>query len=246
MNRLCRPSLDFFVVLLSFALSVVHSISGGDPIMTDAKPDRDSQGVAGESVRLPPPRLDSEVSVEQTLLRRRSVREYTTEPLTLAHVSQVLWAAQGITDERRGFRAAPSAGATFPLETYVAAGRVKDLPAGFYKYHPDSHTLTRAIAQDVRFGLSGAALGQEMIRDAPASLVFAAVYERTAERYGDRAVRYVHMEAGHAAQNVYLQVVALDLGTVVVGAFDDASVKKVLQLPRNEAPLYILPIGHPR
>ncbi len=246
MNRHGHWSCPFFVLLLMVVLSAVHSASRGESIMTEAKPDRDSRGVSGESIPLPSPRLESEVSVEKALLRRRSVREYTTEPLTLAQVSQVLWAAQGITDERRGFRAAPSAGATYPLETYLAAGRVKDLPAGFYKYHPDSHTLTRAIGQDVRFGLSGAALGQEMIRDAPASVVFSAVYDRTAERYGDRAVRYVHMEVGHAAQNVYLQVVALDLGTVVVGAFDDRSVKTVLQLPRNEAPLYILPIGHSR
>jgi len=192
---------------------------------------------------LPQPRFNSETSVEQALLRRRSIRSYKDEPLTLAEVSQLLWAAQGITEPAKGFRTAPSAGALYPLELYLVVGDVKGVAKGVYKYNPEKHSLLRVVGGDLREELSKAALGQPWVRRGAVVLVFSAVYERTTRRYGDRGARYVHMEVGHAAQNVYLQAVSLGLGTVVVGAFDDEQVRKILGMPRDEQPLYIMPVG---
>ena len=197
-----------------------------------------------EVVKLPKPQHDSKTSIEKTLAKRRSVRDYKNEPLTLAQVSQLLWAAQGVTNPR-GFRTAPSAGATYPLETYVVVGNVTNLSPGIYKYRPQKHELIRTVRGDKREELSSAALGQSWVRQAPVVMVFGAIYERTTGRYGDRGIMYVHMEAGHAAQNVSLQAISLGLGTVMVGAFHDHSVKRIMNLKTDEKPLYIVPIGKP-
>lgn len=194
---------------------------------------------------LPEPLLVGDTSLEETLEARRSVRAFRDEPLGLEAVAQLLWSAQGVSDEGRGFRTAPSAGATYPLETYLVAGSVDGLEPGVYRYDPDTHTIALTVAGDVRGDLAAAALSQRFIAEAPATVVFACVYARTAGRYGERAERYVHMEAGHAAQNLSLQSVALGLGTVPVGAFDDDRVASLLELPRDEAPLYVLPVGRP-
>jgi len=196
-----------------------------------------------EFVQLPPPKLDGSMSLEKAILQRRSVRTYTSEPLTISQISQLLWAAQGVTEPKRGLRSAPSAGALYPLEVYVVAGKVDGLAPGVYKYHAEGHKLLKTADKDKRAELVDAALGQSCVRDAPASIVFSAVYERTRARYGERASRYVHIETGHAAENVCLQAVALKLGSVCVGAFDDSEVRKVLSLPSEEQPLYILPVG---
>lgn len=193
-------------------------------------------------IKLPEPKYDSETSIEEALLERRSIREYKDEPMTLSEVSQLLWAAQGITDPR-GFRTAPSAGATFPLEVYVVVGDVNNLSEGIYKYKPHEHELERVVEGDKRVELCDAALGQRCVEEGAIVIVFSAVYERTTGRYGDRGVRYVHMEVGHAAQDVYLQAVSLNLGTVVVGAFSDDEVKKIINMPDEERPLYIMPVG---
>ena len=199
---------------------------------------------AGDEVRivLPEPRYSSDVSVEEALLERRSVRSYAQRALSLEEVSQLLWAAQGMTDPR-GFRAAPSAGATYPLEVYVVVGDVEGVAQGIYRYLPQQHELVRVVAGDLRGDLARAALNQQWVADGAIDIVFTAVYERTTMRYGKRGIRYVHMEAGHAAQNVYLQAVALKLGTVVIGAFDDSRVTEILKLPGGEVPLYIMPVG---
>ena len=193
-------------------------------------------------VKLREPRYDSDVSLEQTLLQRRSVRDYTNEPLSLQQVSQLLWAAQGITD-LRGLRTAPSAGALYPLEIYLVVGDVENLARGVYHYQPVGHTLTKVLDGDLRAKLAAAALGQGCVKEGAINIVFTAVYERTTQKYGERGIRYVHMEVGHAAQNVYLQAVALNLGTVVIGAFHDDQVREILSLPQQEQPLYIMPVG---
>jgi SagB-type dehydrogenase family enzyme len=141
------------------------------------------------------------------------------------------------------FRTAPSAGALYPLEVYIVAGNVSGLPAGVYKYKHKGHELLRISAGDKRKELCRAALGQEAIKDAGAVMVFTVVYERTTVKYGERGKRYVYMETGHAAQNVYLEAESLNLGTVAIGAFTDSEVKKVLNLPEKEEPLYLMPIG---
>jgi SagB-type dehydrogenase family enzyme len=194
------------------------------------------------AIKLPPPRLDSPTSIESALRRRRSVREFDRKPVTLLEVSQLLWAAQGLTD-LEGKRTAPSAGALYPLEVFLVAGEEGDLPAGVYRYRPQGHDLLLMAEGDKRAKLAAAALEQDWLADAPVTIVLAAVFERTARKYKQRAERYVQLEVGHAAQNVHLQAVALDVGTVVVGAFDDAEVKQVLSLAANEQPLCLMPIG---
>lgn len=199
---------------------------------------------SGDALSLPAPRQDSGFSLERALHERRSVREFGKTALTQDEVSQLLWAAQGITS-RDGLRAAPSAGALYPLELYLVAGVVRDLDPGVYRYAPAGHKLVKIIAGDQRHKLAAAAHGQDSVADAAAMLVFTAVERRTTRKYGSRGVRYVHIETGHAAQNVFLQATALGLGAVVVGAFDDDAVGALLQLPQGETPLYLMPLGRP-
>ncbi|MCD6219276.1 SagB/ThcOx family dehydrogenase [Candidatus Calescamantes bacterium] len=197
----------------------------------------------GEMIKLPAPFLKGKISVEEAILRRYSVREYLSAPLNLKEVSQLLWSAQGITGKDSFKRASPSAGATYPLEVYVVSGNVEGLEPGVYKYHPSTHSLEFHLKGDKRGPLALAALGQRWVSESAIDLIFTAVYSRTTFRYGKRGVRYVNMEVGHAAENLSLQCVSLGLGTVMVGAFYDEKVKKVLNLPKEEEPLYILPVG---
>ncbi len=191
------------------------------------------------------PRTSGPVSVEEALARRRSIREYADEPLTMDQVMQLLWAAQGITNAVYGFRTAPSAGGTYPLEIYVVTkpSGVVGLEAGIYRYEPREHALIRMISGDFSGQLMAAALDQEWVGAAPVNLVITAVLERTTGKYGERGVRYVWQETGHAAQNVYLQAVALGLGNVVIGGFHDTEVQRILELSDLEKPAYVIPVG---
>lgn len=201
-----------------------------------------SAALANPTLALPPPRTKGEVSLEHCLLKRRSVRNYRNTALSLADISQLLWVAQGITAE--GYlRTAPSAGALYPLEIYLAAGNVDGLSPGLYYYHPERHELVLVKPRDLRCELARAALGQDCVANGAAIILFAAVYARTSAKYGQRAARYVHMEAGHAAQNVCLQATARGLGTVTVGAFEDDEVKRVAALPDSHEPIYMMPVG---
>jgi SagB-type dehydrogenase family enzyme len=182
------------------------------------------------------------MAVERVLHRRRSFREFSQVALGLSELSQLLWAAQGLTSPD-GRRTAPSAGALYPLEVYVVAGDVTDLAAGVYRYAPADHGLVWVAEGDRRRALAAAALDQDWMVSAPAALLIAAVLERTARKYHARGEQYVHFEAGCAAQDVALQAVALGLGTVVVAAFDDGEVAKVVALRSDERPLAILPVG---
>ena len=206
-------------------------------------------------IKLPSPELKGNVSLEETIVRRRSVRRYRGEPLDLSQLSQILWSAQGVTGSR-GFRAAPSAGATYPLEIFVVVGRqgliaseskqpAQELQAGVYHYEVDSHSLILHKATDLRPDLARATLDQEFIIDAPVDIVICALYHRTSYRYGKRGERYVHIEVGHAGENIHLQAVALGLATVEVGAFHDEEVRKVLGVDEQIKPLYIMPVGKP-
>jgi SagB-type dehydrogenase family enzyme len=195
-----------------------------------------------QMIDLPKPIQAGQYSLGQLLQQRRSLREYSNEPVNLTHVSQLLWAAQGITDTR-GLRTAPSAGALYPLELYVVAGNVTGLEAGVYHYQIHSHSLVQHVSGDKRHALAQAAYMQSWLSEAPVVIVFSADYKRTSKKYGARAERYVQIETGHAAQNLFLQAGDLDLGSVVVGAFYDDAVAEVLQLPSGFKPLVLMPVG---
>ena len=201
------------------------------------------QKTGDEIILLPKPKYTSNTSIEEALNKRRSVRDYKKEPLSLAEVSQILWSAQGITDKSDQLRTAPSAGALYPLEIYLSAANVKDLAAGVYKYNPQNHTLKKILAGDKRIEISNASLRQESIESSSALVIIAAIYERTSVKYGKRTERYVNMEVGHVGQNIYLQAVSLGLGTVMIGAFEDDKLKKALDLPADEFPLAVYPLG---
>jgi SagB-type dehydrogenase family enzyme len=220
------------VLTVSFFLNMAVLNAAGGEIMPQEN-----------KIVLPQPRYRSAMSIEEAIVKRRSVRSYLGKPLKLEDVSQLLWSAQGITDQKRKFRAAPSAGALFPLEIFLVVGNVTSLKEGIYRYDPFKHEIIMAKEGDFRNALSLASLGQSCVKNGAISIVVSAVYGRITGKYGERGIRYTYMEAGHAAQNVYLQAEALELGTVVVGAFLDDKVKELIDMKEEETPLYILPVG---
>lgn len=222
------------------AAALVGCADGATP--TQAPPTTASPLVPATETRteLPTPPKAGPLSLEAAIAKRRSVRDYAPHEPSAEEIAQLLWAAQGITDARTGFRAAPSAGALYPLEVYAV------LRQGVYRYLPEGHALVKVREGDWRQALYVAGLAQSPILEASLVIVVAAVYERTRVKYGDRAERYVMLEAGHAAQNILLQAVALGLGGVPIGAFHDEAVQQALGCPADHRPLYIIPIGVPR
>jgi len=199
---------------------------------------------------LPSPSTDGDLSVESALENRRSQRDFQDKALSVDQLSQILWAAYGITSPRPdapnmrgGLRTSPSAGALYPLEVYAIVGNVDGIEPGAYKYISEEHKIIMVAGGDVRDSLAGAALRQNMISEAPAAIFYSAVFSRTTERYGERGRSFVFIELGHSAQNVYLQAEALQLGTCAIGTVTE-SARDVLNLPEEEEPLYILPIGY--
>ena len=189
-------------------------------------------------IKLPTPKEKGDVSLEETIKKRRSERNLSDKALTLEEIGQLLWACQGITNRQYGFRAAPSASATYPLDIYLAS------TDGLFYYIPETHSLRRIKTKDIRPALSQACLGQSFVRDAAVNIIICAEFERTTSRYGKRGENYVYIEVGHVAENVHLQAVALGLGSVPVGAFSDDSVKEVLGISEEIMPIYIIPVGH--
>ena len=219
------------VGMLVLGLLAVASCGPSDPPSTSPAP-------IGPLHPLPDPMVPDRGSVEAAIAERRSVRGFDGHPLSDAEVGQLLWAAQGITGPD-GERAAPSAGATYPLEVYVATAE------GVAHYRVAEHALDDHREGDLRAALAEAALGQGWIADAPLVVAITGVLERLEARYDERAERYLLLEAGHAAQNVLLQATTLELVGVPVGAFDDDAVRAVLELPADRQPLYLLPVGAP-
>lgn len=187
---------------------------------------------------LPKAKMRGVISLEEAISKRRSVRTFKPKELNVSQISQLLWSAQGVTNEKRRFRAAPSAGALFPIDIYIAK---RD---GIFHYERASHGLLATGSRDVRAELAVAALGQSFISEAPVSIIIAAVRNRVTSRYGERGNRYIDIEVGHVAENIHLQAVALGLASVPVGAFDDGAVTEVLALPSGVEPLYIIPVGY--
>ncbi len=234
-NKLTEVFLLVIFLVTGLAVSAC-----GDTLTLSAT--EETTGMELQVINLPEPRYTSDVSLEECLLNRRSVREYTGDPVTLPELSQLLWAAQGITNEY-GHRTAPSAGGLYPLEIYVFAGNVDGLEPGIYRYLAEEHGLILITAGDKRTELAVASLDQEWVEQGALDFVITGVWQRTTEKYGDRGTRYVYMESGHAAQNICLQAAAMELGTVTIGAFHDDQIRELLDLPEGEDPLYVMPVG---
>lgn len=204
-------------------------------------------------ILLPLPLARKEVmSVEQALLHRRSVRDFLNRSVSLTELSQILWACYGLTSGSRDYKTTPSAGATYPLDIYVVVkensvvlDNEKFVDAGVYRYVPERHSLTLVRGGDYSQSLMKACLGQRWVREAVFNIVIVAVFERTTSYYGERGERYVWIEVGHAAQNVYLEATALGLGCVAIGAYYDDIVADIIGLEEG-VPAYILSIGVPR
>ncbi len=198
-------------------------------------------------INLAPPLLDGKKTLEEVMSKRRSVRNFDSGSITMEAFSTLCWAGQGITSTKGRYRAAPSAGALYPIFLYAALGEtgVENIGAGVYLYNPEEHALERLTENDVRRALAGAALGQMWMSHAAVMFIVAVEYPRITRKYGDRGILYAHYEAGHVAQNILLEAVALDLAGCEVGAFDDYAVMEKAGLPDAHEPLLIISVGHP-
>jgi len=199
----------------------------------------------GEKIMLPSPSKKGKVSVEEAIENRRTVRSFKPDSIAVSDLSQLLWAAQGITDTSRGLRSAPSGGALYPLDVYAVIGKngVKGMAEGVYRYHPESHSIEKLAERDRRDELTRAALGQNWMAQAPVIFVITAEYKRINKKYGNRGIRYARIEVGHVGQNIFLQAESLGLGAGIVGAFNDQEVANVIDALTDHEPLSIMPVG---
>jgi SagB-type dehydrogenase family enzyme len=202
-----------------------------------------------KTIKLPAPAKQGSVSLEQALTQRRTHRSFQAKPISLEQLSQLLWAAYGVTGSKYGIalKTAPSAGATYPLDIYVVVGKeaVKKLEPGVYRFIPKGHSLEHLKSGDRRRAAASAALGQMWAAEAPVMFIIAAQYERCTAKYGQRGKTYTHIEAGCVGQNIFLQAEALGLKAGIVGAFDDDALARNLGIPADQPPLLLMPVGHP-
>ncbi|OGS21809.1 MAG: hypothetical protein A2252_06535 [Elusimicrobia bacterium RIFOXYA2_FULL_39_19] len=196
------------------------------------------QVLLADLISLPLPVLKSSTSLEECILKRRSVRQFKNKDLTLEQISQLLWAGQGITDTKNKLKSAPSAGALYPIDLYVVTSK------GVFSYTADGHKIARTLRADLRQGLSNACQGQTFIAEAGITIIITATLSKTTWRYGEKGIRFASLEAGHVAQNILLQAVPLKLNAIPVGQFNDKEVKALLELPTEQLPIYIIPIGY--
>ncbi len=196
-------------------------------------------------MNLPKPVTDGNVSLEQTIKNRRTIRSFESKSLGIEQLSQILWAAQGITEDRGFKRAAPSGGALYPMDIYTVTGSngVENLNPGIYHYEPANHSVNLITEGDLRNEVASASLWQSWMSRAPVNLVVTADYSRICSKYGERGVRYAMIEAGHVGQNIFLQAVAIGLGAGIVGAFDDNKLISIMNIPKNHEPLLVMPVG---
>ena len=197
---------------------------------------------------LPSPQLSGNMSVETAIQNRRSVRSFSNQALNISSISQILWSAQGITDNQSNLRATPSAGQVYPLEMYVVVGNgsVNGLAPGAYHYVPSNNTLEKTVNGDLRSQLSSIATGQQSVNQAPVDFVITGNYKKMIDKYKDPTLctRFVDIEAGHAGENMYLEAESMGIATVAIGSFNETQITQLLELPQNETPLYIFPTGY--
>jgi len=214
-------------------------------IPNPAKPPQFKEYNDKPKTAMPAPEYNG-ISLEDTLTKRRSIREYSKNPLTLPEVSQLLFSAQGITGKQFGtlLRTAPSAGALYPFEIYIIVNDVETLKKGIYHYSVRDHTIILIKEGDFRKNVMHAALDQEMMKDAGVVFVLSAIFDRVRSKYGERGYRYTYMEAGHISQNIYLQATSLGLGSVVIGAFIDNDINELVGVDgKKEAVIALHAVG---
>ncbi|NIM03231.1 SagB/ThcOx family dehydrogenase [bacterium] len=236
-----RTFLFTIVLIFSFLFLLFFGIYVGQGESSILKGGKGK--VKEQNIKLPRPRTTGKMSLEEAIIDRQSVRSFSKQELSPEEISQLLWAAYGPRDVDSitgASKTVPSAGALYPMEIYIVS------PNGVFHYFPSSHSLKEISDRDLRSALSGAALWQEAIAQAAVDFVIACVYDKICWKYGERGMRYAHIEAGHIAQNIHLQAVCLGLGSVPIGAFSDTAVQKALYLPKDNIPLYIIPVGHPK
>ncbi len=241
-----RKKILLLIILIIAFIAVVSAFYLSEPKKTVYT----ATGNVISITTLPSPQLTGNISVEEAIQNRRSARRYSNEPLSINNVSQILWAAQGITNNQSSLRAAPSAGQVYPLEIYLVAGSdgVSGLEEGFYHYVPSNNTLEKLINGDLRADLSSIADDQPWVKQAPVNILITGNYQKMIDKYTDKELctRFVDLEAGHVGENIYLQSETLGLVTVSLGSFNETQLKQLLQLPGNETPIYIFPVGHPQ
>ncbi len=220
----------------------------GRSLLWQAKPKTYKTYPRAQKIGLEKPSIEGGKSLWNALVQRRSIRNFKDLPLKKEYLSQLLWATQGITRREMGFefRICPSAGALYPVETYLALHNVEDVQPGIYHYGVQNHELEQLQRGDFRLKISQAALDQDMAFSASAVFVWTAVFERSKWKYEQRAYRYVYLDAGHIAQNLALAAVGLGLGTCQIAALYDEEVNTLLGLDgRQESVLYMSVVGHP-
>lgn len=215
-------------------------------LMTNFNAAAEEKALTDKAIKLPEPKTTGVLSVEEAIAFRRTRRTFAAKPLSMPDLSQVLWAAQGITEKRWKHRAAPSGGALFPIDLHIVVRKdgVKTLPAGIYKYIPDGHYLQTRSEGDVNTKLRDVGYSQTFFADSPICLILVAEPKRSTWKYGERGYRYIYMEAGHIAENIQLIGESLGFSVGLVGAFKDESVAELLNLKKDESPLYIIPVGY--
>jgi SagB-type dehydrogenase family enzyme len=209
------------------------------------KPAQYKEYAKSKKILLPAPAYRG-LSVEEAIYKRRSIRNYSEKPVSLKELSQLLFAAQGVTgkSDNQALRSAPSAGALYPFEVYLVVNNVQDLPRGIYHYAVMDHALEQIKSGDFREKITTAGLKQEMLGTANVTFVLSAIFDRTRYKYGERGLRYVYIEAGHIGQNICLQATSLGLGSCCVGAFLDDDLNKLIDVDgRKEAAIYVQAVG---
>jgi SagB-type dehydrogenase family enzyme len=204
-----------------------------------------SSVLAAEAIKLPPPVTKGGMPLAEALQIRRTVRHFATRPLGPEQLSQLLWEAYGVTDPQ-GHRTSPSAGATYPLDLYLVVGEwgVTNLPAGIYHYEIAAHALMPLVRGDFHPLVARACLHQAWMAEAPVMVVITGEYRRCTARYGQRGIRYTHIEAGNVSQDLFLAAESLGLGAGIVGAFEDQALAQALKLPPTHEPLLVMPMGY--
>lgn len=231
-NNRSGLKLNILLLLVVFLCSGINQT-----VLAYTPPAKEEPMLNQDIITLPRPKTKSNVSLEQAILKRRSTRHFSKQKISLDQISQLLFAAQGITGHKMQFRTVPSAGALYPLELYILTEE------GIFHYDPKPHQLNRVTDQDRRQLLRRAALNQPCVEQAPLDIIICAKTQRTTSKYGQRGLRYVHIESGHCAQNILLEAASLELAVVPIGAFDDEGVIEILQLEPDDSVFYIICVG---